>query len=198
MNKALFEKVEAKTKDNGLSAKYLKAITEQLGGSIEDDSTDEAAIEATANQIVAIAKETQAEATRWASKKNNQDDDPAKDDPKKQQKQTQQENDPYKAMEERMKKLEEQLAESVAKNAKEARAKEIANAMAKHKIPDKYRERLAKSIGDDENVDEVVAAYKQNFITDGLMPEDAEGSKAASPQQQDAASEHLLEQIQVK
>ena len=39
MNKKLFEKVKGLCKDTGLSEKYLKAITEKMGGSIEDDST---------------------------------------------------------------------------------------------------------------------------------------------------------------
>lgn len=75
MNKKLFEKVKGLCKDTGLSEKYLKAITEKMGGSIEDDSTDDAAIETTANLIADVAKESQGEATRWANKK--------KDDPNK-------------------------------------------------------------------------------------------------------------------
>lgn len=69
MNKKLFEKVKDLCKDTGLSEKYLKAITEKLGGSIEDDSTDDAAIETTANLIADVATESQGEATRWANKK---------------------------------------------------------------------------------------------------------------------------------
>jgi len=85
MNKKLFEQVKAKCKDTGLSEKYLQAITERMGGSVEDDSTDEAAIEETANLIADVAKESQGEASRWANKqKGNQkkkkqedeDDDP--------------------------------------------------------------------------------------------------------------------------
>ena len=71
MNKKLFEKVKDLTKDTGLSEKYLKAITEKMGGSIEDDSTDEAVIEATANLIADVAKESQGEATRWANKRKD-------------------------------------------------------------------------------------------------------------------------------
>ena len=64
MNKKLFEKVKGLCKDTGLSEKYLKAITEKMGGSIEDDSTDDEAIESTANLIAEVAKESQGEATR--------------------------------------------------------------------------------------------------------------------------------------
>jgi len=40
-----------------------------MGGSIEDDSTDDEAIESTANLIAEVAKESQGEATRWENKK---------------------------------------------------------------------------------------------------------------------------------
>ena len=55
MNKTLFKKVKDLCKDTGLSEKYLTAITEKMGGSIEDDSTDEAEIEKVANQIADVA-----------------------------------------------------------------------------------------------------------------------------------------------
>ena len=87
MNAKLFEKVKSLCKDTGLSEKYLKAITAKLGGSVEDDSTDEAAIEEAANLVAEVAKESQGEATRWANakgkgkKKPSKDDDPDEDDP---------------------------------------------------------------------------------------------------------------------
>ena len=70
MNRKLFEKVKTKCTDTGLSEKYLQAITEKMGGSIEDDSTDDEAIETTANLIAEVAKESQGEATRWVNKKS--------------------------------------------------------------------------------------------------------------------------------
>lgn len=87
MNKKLFLKVKDLCKDTGVSEKCLKAITEKMGGSIEDDSTDEEAIETTANLIADVAKETQSEATRWASKKGSkteeEEDEEGKKKPKK-------------------------------------------------------------------------------------------------------------------
>ena len=55
MNKELFAKVKDKCKDTGLSEKYLTAITEAMGGSVADDSTDNDAIESTANLILSVA-----------------------------------------------------------------------------------------------------------------------------------------------
>lgn len=169
MNKKLFEKVKGLCKDTGLSEKYLKAITEKMGGSIEDDSTDDEAIESTANLIAEVAKESQGEATRWANKNKETKTEEEK-----------------KAEEERKKKEEE------------ARAKEVVKAMEKHKIPAYLRDRLAKSISDDEDIEDAVSAYKQELITNGLDDEHSGGSKAASEKQIDEAADSLLESITVK
>ena len=208
MNKKLFEQVKSKCKDTGLSEKYLKAITEKMGGSIEDDSTDETEIDETANLIAEIAKESQGEASRWANKqKENQrrkkseeeeeeddDLDPENDDTPKGKKKA----GASKTESEELKAIRKELEELKAERTKGVRAKAIADAMAKHNIPAKFRDRLAKSIADDEDVDEAVAAMKQDFITDGLMPEDSEGSKAASKKQVEEAANSLLETIKVK
>lgn len=206
MNKKLFVKVKDLCKDTGLSEKYLKAITEKMGGSIEDDSTDDAAIEETANLIADVAKESQGEATRWANKKkadkkkktSDEDVDPEEDpdeDENNDQKKKKPADDPNN---ERIKELEKKLADMEAENSKGKRAKEIADAMEKHKIPAKLRNRLSKSISDDEDPDEAIANLKQDLITDGLMTENEEGSKAASEKQVDEAADDLLKSITAK
>ena len=208
MNAKLFEKVKSLCKDTGLSEKYLKAITAKLGGSIEDDSTDEAAIEEAANLVAEVAKESQGEATRWANakgkgkKKPSKDDDPDDDpddddDPSrgKGKRKQKKDDDPTEA---RLKALEEQLAKYKADEAKGKRSKEISEAFEKHKIPTYLRDRLAKSISDDEDLEEAVSALKQDLITNGLISEGSEGAKAASAKQVDEAADDLLESITVK
>jgi len=74
----------------------------------------------------------------------------------------------------------------------------LADAMEKHKIPAKLRNRLSKSISDDEDPDEAIANLKQDLITDGLMTENEEGSKAASEKQVDEAADDLLKSITAK
>lgn len=199
MNKKLFLKVKDLCKDTGLSEKYLKAITEKMGGSIEDDSTDETAIEATANLITDVAKESQGEATRWANKKK---DDQKKDDDQKDDK-SDDKNPPKDDHKDdpnanRIAELEKKLADMEAAQKRGNRAAEIATAMEKHKIPAKFRDRLAKSIGDDEDVETAVATIKQDFITDGLLAGESEGAKAASEKQVDEAADSLLDSITVK
>ena len=207
MNKKLFEKIKSLCKDTGLSEKYLKAITEKLGGSIEDDSTDEAAIEEAANLVADVAKESQGEATRWANKNKGKnkpkkdDDDPddgSDDDPPIKGKGKRKEKKDSDPMEERLKALEEQLAEYKSNEEKGKRSKAIQEAFEKHNIPKHLRDRLAKSFSDDEDLDEAVSALKQDLITSGLVSKDSGGAKAASAKQVDEAANDLLDSITVK
>lgn len=203
MNKALFDKVKTLCKDYGLSEKYLSAITEAIGGSIADDSTDTEEIEKVANQVAKIAEHSQAEATRWAAKKDtkkkvkkedldDEDDEDDEDETKSKKSKKSKKEDP---MEARIKALEEKLAAAEAEKSKHTRQAEIEAALEKHKIPQYLRKRFAKSIEDDEDVEEVVSAYKQELITNGLDKDDLEGAKGASDKDADSAAEDLLKSI---
>ena len=211
MNKELFAKVKDKCKDMGLSEKCLTAITEAMGGSVADDSTDTDAIESTANLIVTVATASQSEATRWANKakgtpkpkttkKDGEEGDDDDTDPNN--------TDPNKGgngggngnptESEAIKKLQEEVAALKAEKNKGERTATINAAFEKHNIPAFLRERLAKSISDDEDVEEAVSALKQDCITNGLMSDSAEGAKAASEKQVDEAADALLESITAK
>ena len=209
MNKTLFDKVKSLCKDTGLSEKYLKAITEKLGGSVEDDSTDEAAIETAANLIADVAKESQGESSRWvdAFKKKNpkrkdhndsdddDDDDPDDDpdddsDPKKKK-------DPMMKLLKKMQKQMEDQAEELKtlKGEKVAgeRNKTIQSLMETHKIPKYLRDTLAKSIAEGDDAEQAIKDFKQ-----GLETEEIEGKKVASEKQVDEAADSLLESITAK
>lgn len=206
MNKALFDKVKTLCKDYGLSEKYLSAITEAIGGSIADDSTDTEEIKKVANQVAKIAEHSQAEATRWAAKKDtkkkmkkedleNEDDEDDEDDEDETKSKKSKKSKMEDPMEARIKALEEKLAAAEAEKSKHTRQAEIEAALEKHKIPQYLRKRFAKSIEDDENVEEVVSAYKQELITNGLDKDDLEGAKGASDKDTDSAAEDLLKSI---
>lgn len=206
MNKELFAKVKDKCKDTGLSEKYLTAITEAMGGSVSDDSTDADTIESTANLIVSVATASQSEATRWVNKaKGTPKPNPDKKDGKGD---TDPNTDPNKdgkgggsgnpTESEAIKKLQEQIDALKAEKSKGERTATINAAFEKHNIPAFLRERLAKSISDDEDVEAAVSALKQDCITNGLMSDSAEGAKAASEKQVDEAADALLESITAK
>jgi hypothetical protein len=216
MNKKLFEKVKSLCKDTGLSEKYLKAITEKLGGSVEDDSTDEAAIETAANLVADVAKESQAEATKWAQKikdpkrkdpkvdddpDDDDDDDPDDDDddpaPKKGGK-----KDPIvkmlKKMQKQMDAQSKELETLRGERAKGERTANIQKLMEDHKIPKYLRDTLAKSIAEGDDAEETIKNFKQGLITNGLETEEIEGKKVASEKQVDEAADNLLESITAK
>ena len=212
MNKALFQKVKDLTKDSGVSEKYLKSITEKMGGKIEDDSTDTEAIEECANLIAGVVADTQAEATRWAQKnkggkkskkstKSEEDDEDEEDDEENEEEEDEDgkgKKKPKKSKsDDRLKALEEQLAELKAERAGSQRKSEIEQLMEKHKIPEHLRSRLAKSIADDEDAEDVISEYKQQLITNGLS-DDNEGAKGgASAKDVDSAAEDNLKSIEV-
>lgn len=201
MNKKLFLKVKDLCKDTGVSEKCLKAITEKMGGSIEDDSADEEAIETTANLIAEVAKETQSEATRWANKKPNKSKEEEEEEEggnKKPNSKTKPEKEEEDETAKEIAELKKKVADMEAERSKGERSAAIAKAMATHNIPAKFRDRLAKSISDEDDIEETVKSMKQDFITDGLMTDDSEGSKGASEKQVDEAADGLLESITVK
>lgn len=208
MNKLLFSKVKDQCKDTGLSEECLKALTEAIGGSIEDDSTDEEAIGKVANQIKQVAVSTQSEAARWA---NNKKDPKNKKDQKKQKpanKDGEGDDDPDGDQDppqntdnqvlELLKKLEKRMDQFEVDGKTKDRQKLIKEAMENHKIPAKFRDRLAKSIGDDEDIEETVKAFKQDFITEGLTSEGEQKNKTATEQQVDEAADALLKNITVE
>jgi hypothetical protein len=210
MNKLLFSKVKDQCKDTGLSEECLKALTEAIGGSIEDDSTDEEAIGKVANQIKQVAVSTQSEAARWA---NNKKDPKNKKDQKKQKTANKDgegdddddpdgDQDPPQNTDnqvlELLKKLEKRMDQFEVDGKTKDRQKLIKAAMENHKIPAKFRDRLAKSIGDDEDIEETVKAFKQDFITEGLTSEGEQKNKTATEQQVSEAADALLKSITVE
>ncbi len=205
MNKALYTKVKDRCKDTHLSEKYLKELTENVGDVVEDDSTDEELIEKTAAKIVTIAKSSQGEATRWAQNakenanqtKKGEGESEEEEDPQKGKGKgkTEHNDDPHAA---EIKELKEKLAKMENEKSKSERSSQIASAMEKHKIPSYLRNRLAKSISDEEDIEEAVAQIRQDLITDGLMSDKAEGAKAASEKQIETAADNLLESITAK
>lgn len=208
MNKELFAKVKDKCKDTGLSEKYLTAITEAMGGSVADDSTDNDAIESTANLILSVATASQSEATRWANKakgnpkpKPNDGEGGEGGEGEKPNPNNKDGNGGGKGSSEEseaIKKLQQQIDELKAEKSHSERTATINAAFEKHQIPAFLRDRLAKSISDDEDVEEAVSALKQDCITNGLMSNQADGAKAASEKQVDEAADALLESITVK
>jgi len=199
MNKKLFENVKGKCKDTGLSEKYLNTITDKMGGSIADDSTDETAIETMANQIADIAKESQGEATRWVNAKKPEDPKPAdpKSEPKPADPAPKPEDDPNTK---EIADLKTKLAEMEAKQTAGQRNATIEAAIVKHGLTDSklvgfYRDHFKAY--PEEDIEKYLSDRKQAEITDGLLPQYPEGAKAATEAGTDEAAKSMLSSITV-
>jgi len=204
MNKALFEKVKKLCKDNGLSEKYLQSLTEKMGGSIEDDSTDESAIEEMANQIAGVAAISQGEATRWANRKKDNDAKPKnkqnqetddEDDPEDKAKPKSKEKSDFEALKELIEKQNAKIEEFQSSLSAKSRESAIKEAQKKHDIPDWRMKGLV--IPEDQDVDEFLSDIKQDLITEGLVTGDSTGAKTVSDKHVDEAADSLLESITV-
>lgn len=172
MNVSLNEKVRAKCKDMGLSEKYLNAITEAIGGSIADDSTDETAIENVANQIAAAAAASQAEATRWVNARKPQEHNVPTQQPTTTPKPLETEKPEwFKQYEQeqlnKIKALEEKNREITARYNSDKRSEAISSAFDKHNIPANLRQFI--SVPDDvENIEQHIANAAQVLTTMSL------------------------------
>lgn len=185
MNKKLSEVVKAKCKDMGLNEEFVNTITEQLGGSIAEDSTDEKAIEQVATLIENVAKAAQGEATRWSQKAKKTITDPTPapnptptpaptDEPKGELAAVLNE---LKQMREDYGVLKASLDNMQAETAKKTRASLIQEAMTKHNIPETLRTFVTPSdeITDDK-LDDHIAKLAQELVTSGL-PSNLGGEK---------------------
>ena len=176
----------------GLSEKFLKDITEALGGGLMEDSTDEE-FNSVVEQIVNIAKHSQGELTR----KFQQKDDPKKTKNAKQEGKDDDPDDPSgdgdgkseveKAIENLRKEFRDELKrdreERTAEKKREERTAAINAAMEKYKIPEKHR-RFIQNVPDDvEDVDKYMSEYAQGVVTESL-PDGGDGQRKVPTQKE--------------
>ena len=167
MNTKLFEVLKTKCKSFGLTKKALEELTELGSSELTDESTDEE-IAAKADLLVPYAKAMQGEITRKtrksSAKKQSEDEGDGED--------TDDNND---AVSELFKKFNERLDALEAENktlkeerAASERASLIADKAKKLGIPEFMAKRL--SIAADADIDAELASFKQDLVSNSLMP----------------------------
>ena len=170
MNKKLLTLLQAKCKDFGLSDKAIDDLATSGSEGLTDETSDED-IEKKADSLVPFAKLMQAEVTRKAQNKKpvekqvietpkggNSDDEPEwfKAYKAEQEKQLNELKEENAAM-----KLEKSKAERGAAIAAKAKELGIPQFLMKH-----------MSIADDADYEKELTDYKQELITNNLMPAD--------------------------
>lgn len=181
MNKKLLTLLQAKCKDFGLSKNAIEDLAKAGSEGITDETSDED-IEKKADSLASYAKLMQAEVTRKAQQKPNPDDKHAgegnkggngEDEPEWFKK--------YKT--ETDKKLGDLEKENETLKLEKSKAERTAliNATAKRLgIPATLMKRFA--IADDADIEKELTDYKQDLITEKLMPADSADITSSSEQ----------------
>lgn len=169
MNKKLLTVLQAKCKDFGLSEKAIEDLATSGSEGLTDETSDED-IEKKADSLVPYAKLMQAEVTRKAQNKK------PVEKPAEAPKGGNSEEEPewfknYKAEQE--KQLKELKDENAAMKLEKSKAERGAAIAAKAKelgIPDFLIKRI--SLADDADIEKELTEYKQELVTNNLMPAD--------------------------
>lgn len=169
MNKKLLTVLQAKCKDFGLSEKAIEDLATSGSEGLTDETSDED-IEKKADSLVPYAKLMQAEVTRKAQNKK------PVEKPAEAPKGGNSEEEPewfktYKAEQE--KQLKELKDENAAMKLEKSKAERGAAIAAKAKelgIPDSLMKHI--SLADDADIEKELTEYKQELVTNSLMPAD--------------------------
>ena len=170
MKKKFRSLLSEKCKDMGLTDKALDDLVEIGMEGLDDDATDEA-IAAKVDSLVPFAKAMQGEITRKTRSPKPQSKKPQSND----------EGDDeggkgneapewFKPFQEKLTALETENAALKAEKAKTTRQTEIAEKAKKLGIPDYLMKRV--SFADDADLDKELADYKQELVTNNLMPKE--------------------------
>lgn len=179
MIKKLLKVLQAKCKDFGLSEKAIEDLATSGSEGLTDESSDED-IEAKADSLVPYAKLMQAEVTRKAQKK------PAEKEEKSSPKEEKSIEEPewfknYKVEQEKqLKELKDENAAMKLERSKAERGAAIASKAKELGIPDFLMKRI--SIADDADIDKELTEYKQELVTNSLMPVDKADILSSSEQ----------------
>ncbi len=177
MKKKFLSLLTEKCKDMGLTSKALDDLVEMGTEGLADDASDED-ISKKVDSLVPFAKAMQAEITRKTrkdtskqSKKQSTEDDGEGNEGKNG------DNEPE-WFKNAMKKRDEELAELKRENetlkaegAKKSRSEQIAAKAKELGIPDFLMKRF--SMADDADIEKELTEYKQDLVTNKLMPQDA-------------------------
>lgn len=184
MKKKFLTALSLKCKDFGLTEKALDELAELGSKGLKDDATDED-INNAVDLLVPYAKAIQGEITRKTSKKkpsvkpsDDEGDDEGNDEkaPKW--------FAPYK---EKMEALEAENAVLKAKEKATERASLISEKAKKLGIPDYLMKRV--SFADDADIDKELEEYKQELVSNNLVPKEQANEKGTKEEAMKAAAD---------
>lgn len=170
MKKKFRKLLSEKCKDMGLTDKALDDLVEIGAEGLADDATDED-IASKVDSLIPFAKAMQGEITRKTrspkpQSKKTQSDDEGEDEGGN----GNEAPEWFKPFQDKLTALESENAALKAEKAKTTRQAEIAEKAKKLGIPDYLMKRV--SFADDADLDKELADYKQELVTNNLMPKE--------------------------
>lgn len=193
MKKKFRKLLSEKCKDMGLTGKALDDLVEIGAEGLDDDASDED-IAAKVDSLMPYAKAMQGEITRKTrspkpqSKKtqsNDEGDDEGGNDDEA--------PEWFKPFQQKLSALESENATLKAEKAKTTRQAEIAAKAKKLGIPDYLMKRV--SFADDADLDKELEEYKQELVTNNLMPKEQAHETGSNKQAMEASAKAWAESL---
>ena len=193
MKKKFRTALSERCKDFGLTDKALDDLTELGIKSLKDDASDEDITKAV-DLLVPYAKAIQGEITRKTRKTTQSAEKPSDGEGKGEGEKSGEEMTEWaKGFQAKLDALEKENATLKAEKTKTERAALIAEKAKKLGIPDYLMKRV--SFADDADLDKELADYKQELVTNNLMPKDATSEKGGKDEAMKADAKSWAESL---
>ena len=193
MKKKFRTALSERCKDFGLTEKALDDLTELGIKSLKDDASDEDITKAV-DLLVPYAKAIQGEITRKTRKTTQSAEKPSDGEGKGEGEKSGEEMPEWaKGFQAKLDALEKENATLKAEKTKTERAALIAEKAKKLGIPDYLMKRV--SFADDADLDKELADYKQELVTNNLMPKDATSEKGGKDEAMKADAKSWAESL---
>lgn len=193
MKKKFRTALSERCKDFGLTDRALDDLTELGIKSLKDDASDEDITKAV-DLLVPYAKAIQGEITRKTRKTTQSAEKPSDGEGKGEGEKSGEEMPEWaKGFQAKLDALEKENATLKAEKTKTERAALIAEKAKKLGIPDYLMKRV--SFDDDADLDKELADYKQELVTNNLMPKDAASEKGGKDEAMKADAKSWAESL---
>ena len=193
MKKKFRTALSERCKDFGLTDKALDDLTELGIKSLKDDASDEDITKAV-DLLVPYAKAIQGEITRKTRKTTQSTEKPSEGEGKGEGEKSGEEMPEWaKGFQAKLDALEKENATLKAEKTKTERAALIAEKAKKLGIPDYLIKRV--SFAEDADLDKELADYKQELVTNDLMPKDATSEKGSKDEAMKADAKSWAESL---
>lgn len=184
MKKKFRKLLSEKCKDMGLTDKALDDLVEIGAEGLADDASDED-IAAKVDSLVPYAKAMQGEITRKTQRPKPQSKKPQSNDEGEDEGGNEDEAPEwFKPFQKKLTDLETENAALKSEKAKTTRQAEISAKAKKLEIPDYLMKRV--SFAEDADLDKELADYKQELVTNNLMPKEQAHETGSSKEAMEA------------